>query len=151
MKKIFFNRWYLFELLMVSIFTFVLVVFVQILINWFLGLESESASGNNIQFLHFVILAPIVESIISFFVLLIFGLFFKKIVASILLGFLWGGLHSTLLDGIYSYVFFAVAFVAFFIYSMLYFKYKEYGNVNAVFSMILPHSFHNFYVFLFIL
>lgn len=142
-KLDFFNK-----VVIVSVFTFFFAMFIQFIINWIVEIDSQNDNIIRLPFFKFVFLAPLLESLISFFVILVLVCIFGEKLTSIILGFLWGGVHSTMLHGLYGVGFFIITFVAFYLYARLYFYYKRDSIFIAVFAMVVPHSLHNFYVFL---
>ncbi len=139
---------FFYKIVMVSLFTILFTMFVQFIINGIVEVDSQNVTVTKLPFFKFVFLAPALESLISFMVILVLVNFFGKKITSIFIGLLWGGLHSTMLYGLYQIGFFIITFSAFYLYSRLYFYYRNYSIFIAVISMLIPHSLHNLYVFI---
>ncbi|MDA9556253.1 hypothetical protein N9R79_01955 [Vibrio sp.] len=90
-----------------------------------------------------VFLVPFIETIITIFILKLLLLFFGKYPSILLMAAFWGVIHS-LVGGV-TLAF--IAYVAFFSYGVIFYKYKNFKIRYLTLIMMLPHSLHNYYMY----
>lgn len=132
----------------ISVFTFVFSIFIQMTLSYYFGEEHEGNKYFNYNFFLFVVLSPVIESMISIIILTLCSTFISKNSSCIALGVVWAGLHSTMgSDMSNSIGFWLISFISFSLYGWLYFRYKyPKFSINMI-VITFPHSLHNLYVY----
>lgn len=133
----------------ISVLTIISAVLIQLTASIFSNEEQEAYKYFYYDFPMFVLFSPVLESMFSILILSLCVAFIGQKSSCIALGLVWSGLHSTMGSSISSCIgLWLIAFIAFYLYGWLYFKYHSPNLLINVFVVTFPHSLHNFYVYL---
>ena len=133
----------------ISVLTLISSVLIQLTASIFSNEEQETYKDFYYNFPMFVFFSPVLESLISILILSLCNAFIGQKSSCIALGLVWAGLHSTMGSSMSSCIgLWLISFISFYLYGWLYFKYHFPNLLINVFVVTLPHSLHNFYVYL---
>ena len=137
--------------LYISVFTIFTSFVIQLIINLISSEGQEVYKKAEYNLALFVLISPIIESIISIVILRVCIIFISQNASCIALGVVWAGLHSTMGSSISNSIGLClVSFLSFSVYGWLYFRYLHANFLVNVIIITFPHTLHNIYVYLFI-